>query len=178
MDVNGGQVGNQTNGNPIFPGTLVTGPLLAGAVFHSDGSGNLAGVGEANIGTADVGYAVMGQTGIVKQTANTTSTTIIIPPQSQVLRMTMMVTTAWTLGNLTFGVGSSGNATYFTAAGAASGANLGIVTLTPGSTASAIANWDNVGNTSVQVTVTSGNTTGAGVGTFTVEYLQGIFNAS
>jgi hypothetical protein len=178
MDINGGQVGNQTAGNPIYPGTAFTGPLLAGSIFHSDGSGNLAGLGETSVGTANVGYAVMMQSGIVKQTANTTSTTVVIPAQSQVLGMSLMVTTAWTLGNTTLGVGSSGNSTYFTAAGAGNASALGLITFTPGSVASAIANWDNVGNTDVQVTVTSGNTTGAGVGTFVVQYAQGLNSAS
>lgn len=176
MNVQGGQIGNQTNGNPIGPGTTWQGPLLSGYVLESDGSGNLSGVG-STVGTSDVGYAVMAQTGVITQAANTTSTVIVIPYQSQILRITAMVTTAWTGNSTTFGIGSSGNTTYFTAAGAGNGSTRGPIVFSPGSLASAIANWDNVGNTSVQVTATSTNT-GSGVATLTVEYVAGIFNAS
>jgi hypothetical protein len=178
MDITIGQVGNQTAGNPAWGGSVFTAPLITGTILHSDGSGNLASAFSMQNGTANAGYALAVQSGVVKQTANTTSTNIVIPGQSQILRMTMMVTTAWSLGNTTFGIGSSGNATYFTAAGAGNGSTLGIITLTPGATGSAIANWDNVGNTDVQITVTSGNTTGAGVGTLTVEYIPCINTAS
>ena len=47
----------------------------------------------------------------------------------------------------------------------------------PGTNTTAIANWDNVGTTDVQIVVTSGNT-GSGAGTLTVFYIQGINNAS
>lgn len=176
MDVNGGQIGNQTNGNPIWPGTLLTGPVLAGNVFHSDGSGNLAGFGEYN-GQANVGYVQMAQTGIITQAGNTSSTAIVVPAQSQILAMSAMVTTAWTGANLTFNVGTTGNATFLTATSAASGNALGLISFSPGNLASRIANWDNVGNTDVQLSFPSVNT-GNGTATFTVQYVQGIFNAS
>jgi hypothetical protein len=174
MDVNGGQYPNP-NGSPIYPGTLLTGPLLAGSVFHSDGSGTLAGLGETQLGTANVGYCVMAQSQPITQASGTT--TIVIPAQSQILRITMMVTTAWTGTSATFGVGNTVSATAYTAAGAANGGTLGPITLSPGTSSTAIANWDNVGNTDVQILVTSTNT-GSGVGTLTVEYIQGINQAS
>jgi hypothetical protein len=177
MDINPGQVGNQTAGNPAQPGTEFMGPLIAGTILHSDGSGNLAGVNTFAGGTANAGFAVMAQSGIATQAANTTSTTIVIPAQSQVLRITGMVTTAWSGANTTFNIGSSGNATFFTATGAANGNARGLITFSPGASASAIANWDNVGNTDVQLTVPSVNT-GNGVATVTVEYIQGINSAS
>lgn len=176
MDVNGGQIGNQTAGNPIWPTTAVTGPFLAGNVLESDGSGNLAGLG-STVGTANVGFAVMAQSVQCSQAANTTSpTNIVIPAQSQILRITAMVTTAWSGANTTFNIGSTGNTTLFTATGAANGNARGLISFSPGTTASAIANWDNVGNTDVQVACYSVNT-GNGNATLTVEYIQGINQA-
>jgi hypothetical protein len=182
-DINGGQYPNP-NGSPIFPGTLLTGPILAGNVIHSDGSGALAGLGETNLGTANVGYVVMAQTSVVTQASG--ATTIVIPAQSQILSIAMMVTTVWTGGATTFEVGATAGttaATAFTANGEAGG-TAQLVTMTPTTTAQ-IANWDNVSNVTfqttgpadVQVLITSANT-GNGVGTLTVTYLQGINNAS
>lgn len=181
MDINGGQL-TQSNGNPAFPATTFSGPLVAGGVLHSDGTGNLAGVG-GQVGTANTGYAVMAQTSVIKQATNGavagvwTDPNLIIPAQSQILRITLMVTTAWTGSLATFGIGNTASATAYTAAGAGTGATRGIVALTPGSNATAIGLWDNVGSTDVQIVVTSTNT-GNGVGTLTVEYVQGINNAS
>lgn len=181
MDVNGGQL-TQTNGNPVFPGTTVTGPLLAGNIIHSDGSGALANLGETNVGTANVGYCVMGQTAVITQATNGSSagvftTPIVLPAQSQILRMTLMVTTAWTGVATTMGFGNTVSATAYTTSTDVQGSTLGQVSAGPGTSATAIGNWDNVGTSDVQIVVTSVNT-GPGVGTLTVEYLQGINNAS
>jgi hypothetical protein len=173
MDVNGGNYPNG-NGSPIFPGTLVTGPLLAGNVQSSDGSGNLAALGETQ-GTSNVGYVVMAQVAVVTQASGATN--IVIPAQSQIVYIDLMVTTAWTGVATTFGVGDTASATAFTTAGAANGATLGKLSITPGTGSTQIANWDNVGNTDVKINITSTNT-GSGVGTLIVHYIQGINNAS
>jgi hypothetical protein len=179
-DVVGGQL-SQTYGNPAFPGTLFSGPLLAGSVQGSDGSNNLAGVG-GTIGTANVGFCVVGKSCVINQATNNGATgqfvcPIVIPAQSQILRMTLMVTTAWT-STTTAGIGSSASATAFTTSAGVTGlGTLGINTITPGTNATAIGNWDNVGTSDVQIVVLSGGT-GSGVGTLTVEWLQGINSAS
>ena len=41
------------NGSSVFPATNFTGPITAGNVFNSDGTGNLAGLGN-KIGRAHV----------------------------------------------------------------------------------------------------------------------------
>lgn len=182
MNVQPGQI-VQSNGNPATPGTLVTGPLLSGNIQSSDGTTNLAGVGALNGGISNVGYASMAQTDIITQATNGTSagvftsTQIIIPAQSQILRITLMVTTAWSGASATLGIGNTVSATAYTGAGAGSGAARGIVQFSPGTNATAIGLWDNVGTTDVQIVVTSTNT-GNGVGTLVVEYLQAINQAS
>ncbi len=193
MDINGGQL-TQTNGNPIFPGTVLTGPLIAGNVIHSDGSGTLAGAGENNLGTANQGYVLMAQTVVITQAASTGQSTgvyltnIVIPAQSQITGIQLMVTTVWSTGTTTMGIGASAGttaATAFTTATAVQGSTAGLVTGIAPSTAAQIANWDNISNATfqsggavdVQILVTSG-ASGTGVGTLTVFYIQGINNAS
>ena len=175
-DINGGQSPNP-NGSPIFPGTLFTGPLLAGNVFHSDGSGTMAGLGVTNTGTANVGYAQMVQTQAgVNNTASTFSTNIVIPAQSQITDMYLMVTTVDAAHTFSVGI-AGGSATALT--------NGGIVVTTLGqltstvipTTAGQIANWDNTGNTDINILLTFSGT-GAFVGTLSVFYVQGINNAS
>jgi hypothetical protein len=175
MDINGGFFPNP-NGSPVFPATAFTGPLVAGNVIRSNGSGVLAGIGET-AGTANAGYALMAQTAIVTQ-ASSAGTAIVIPAQSQLVFVSLMVTTAWSGASADLGLGNTASATAYTAANAVTIAGtLGQIIIEPGTGATQIANWDNVGSTDVQLTVTSANT-GAGVGTLTVTYIQGINNAS
>ena len=166
------------NGSPVTPATTFTGPLLAGNVFSSDGTGNLAALG-GTTGTQNLGYVVMSQAAIVTQASG--GTDITIPAQSQILSIVMMVTTAWTGATKTYSVGATAGttaATAFTATGV-DGSAIGRTSLTP-TTAAQIYNWDNVSNstfqtggpTDVQLFVTSANT-GSGVGTLHVTYVQG-----
>lgn len=174
-DINGGVYPNP-NGSPIWPGSVFTGPLIAGNVVHSDGSGTLAGVGETT-GTANQGYANMAQTQAgVNSVAALFTTNIVLPAQSQITDMYMMVTTVQAGG--TFSVGTVGGAATSLTNGGISVAALGQlnIVVVP-TTGPQIALWDNVGNQDVQLTITF-NATGAFVGTFTVFYIQGINNAS
>jgi hypothetical protein len=175
MDVNGGFYPN-ANGSPIFPGTQFTGPLLAGSVIHSDGSGTLAGLGETNIGTSNVGYAQMVQSDVVNSSATTYTSQVVIPAQSQITDIYMMVTTVQAAG--TVSVGTTAGGTTALTSGGVSVASLGQINtgLLP-TTAGQIALWDNTGTTDIQVTVTF-NATGAFKGTLSVFYVQGINNAS
>jgi hypothetical protein len=172
----------QPNGSPALPATEFQGPLIVGSVLASDGTGNLAGVG-GTIGTCNQGYVSMTQSCVITQATNTGSAgqfacPIVIPAQSQIRAIKLMVTTAWTGGATTLGIGTGASATALTAANAVvtSGA-LGQVTITPGTGATQIGNWDNVGTQDVQIVVLSTNT-GSGVGTLTVDYTQGINLAS
>ena len=175
------------NGTSIWPGTQFNGPVTAGNVKNSDGTGNLAGLGEQT-GTANTGIAVMAQSAVITQTASALSTPIVLPAQSQIVRIQLMVTTAWTTGTTTLGIGASAGttaATAFTSATGVQGSTAGQISALP-TTAAQIANWDNISNATfqsggpvdVQIVVTSGGGAGAGVGTLTVEYIPGINMAS
>ena len=176
MDINGGVYPN-ANGSPIWPASTFTGPLVAGNVVASDGSGTLAGVGEST-GAANLGYANMAQSVVVKQPGSggtAVTTNIVVPAQSQITDIYAMVTTTQSAG--TMGIGSSASATAFTTAGAVSVATAGQISILPGTGSTQIGNWDNVGNTDVQIVVTFG-ATGSAVVTLTVFYVQGINLAS
>lgn len=169
-DINGGVYPNQ-NGSPIWPGSVFTGPLIAGNVVHSDGSGTLAGLGETT-GTANQGYAGMAQSQAgVNSVASTFTTTIVLPAQSQITDIYVMTTTAQAAG--TFSIGLVGGAATALTNGGISVAALGQLSsaILP-TTSPQIALWDNVGNQDVQLTLTF-NATGVFVGTVTVFYIQG-----
>lgn len=155
--------------------TVFTGPIKAGNVLDSDGSGTLAGSGGSS-GIKNVGYAVMAQSEVITQATNGSSagvytTGIVIPADSQILSITLLVTTAWTGAASTLGIGTTASATALTAATAVAGGTKGLVTASPGTVDAAIANWKDVGATDIQVKVTSANT-GSGVGVLTVTYIQ------
>lgn len=152
-------MGSATNN----PGTNFTGPLTAGPIFNT--SGTTLGNNVANVGTAILAQS---QAGITQASG---ATTIVIPAGSQILSILLMVTTAWTGVASTLGIGTTASATALTAASAVAGGTLGLVNVTPGTGATQIGNWDNVGSTDVQIAVTSTNT-GPGVGTLTVTYVQ------
>lgn len=155
--------------------TTFTGPIKAGNILQSDGSGVLAGEGGSS-GIANVGFAVMAQSEVITQATNGSSagvytTSIVIPAGSQILSIDLLVTTAWTGAASTLGIGTTASATALTAAGAVAGGTKGVVSANPGTVDAAIANWKDVGTTDIQVKVTSTNT-GSGVGVLTVTYIQ------
>lgn len=171
MNVQPGQL-IQSNFNPIFPATQLTGPITAGNIKEWDGSATLAGLGSTAGALANVGFARMTQAGRVTQVAapGFVSPDLIIPAQSMIVAMNLIALTAFTGA---VGLGIAGNATFFTAAGAIAAPPLGANAVPPPTAAPFIANWLNVGNQDVQIVVTSG-AAGAGVGVLVVDYIQGI----
>lgn len=142
--------------------TTFTGPIKAGDILNTSGT---------TLGTniTNVGYVVMAQSSPVTQDSGATS--IVIPKNSQILSIDVMVTTVWDGAATTFGVGTTASATFLTAAGALDGAAVGPLAATPGTDATRAGNWNDVGTTDRKIAVTSTNT-GAGVGVITVTYLQ------
>jgi len=142
--------------------TTFTGPIKAGDILNT--SGTTLGDDVAN-----VGFVVMAQSAPVTQASGSTS--IVIPANSQILGINVMVTTAWTGAASTFGVGTTASATFFTAAAALTASAIGPLAATPGTDATRAGNWNDVGTTDRQILVTSANT-GSGVGVITVTYIQ------
>jgi len=142
--------------------TTFSGPLRAGTIQNTIGT---------TVGTdvANVGQVVMVQSNNFTQASS--ATTIVVPANSQILRITVYITTAMTGVASTFGVGTTVLATAFTAASAAAGGTIGVVTISPGTDATRTGAFIDVGTTDVKIVVTSTNT-GSGVGVISVEYVQ------
>jgi len=142
--------------------TTFSGPLRAGTIQNTTGT---------TVGTdiANVGQVVMVQSNNFTQASS--ATTIVVPAASQILRITVYITTAMTGVASTFGVGTTALATAFTAASAAAGGTIGVVTISPGTDATRTGAFIDVGTTDVKIVVTSTNT-GSGVGVISVEYVQ------
>ena len=147
-----------------------TGPITAGDVLDTTGS---------TVGSLkNVGFAHMSQTVAVTQATNGTTpglytTSIVIPAQSQITSIRLYVTTAWNGSAATFNIGTSATATELAVAATAAntGVAVGIVNVDPGTSATRVNNWVDVGNSDVQIFMLSTNT-GAGVGWLTVNYNQ------
>jgi hypothetical protein len=177
MQVVGGQL-IQSPGNPIFPGTHVTGPLLAGNIKDWDGGAGLAGLGSTNPGVlANVGYAKMIQAGRVTQAASPgqppgvfVSPDLVIPAQSLIVAIASIVLVAFTGAASTFGIGNTVNPIAFTPAGAMTAPATEVITA---AVAPQLQNWLNCGPIDEQFVFTSSNT-GAGVMIVLIEYIQGI----
>lgn len=148
--------------------TVFTGPLLAGNVLNSDGSGNLAGVGGSS-GTQNVGFCAMSQVASITQSSTAAATSIVIPAQSEIIDIRVAVTTGWSGGTLSIGTSATSNELASAIAAASLVQGMYIVPVT-----SLIAAWNNTSSTQdVQIYVKSSAGT-AGVGKLIVTYLQGI----
>jgi hypothetical protein len=155
--------------------TTFTGPIKAGNVLNSDGTNTLAGAG-GDSGLANVGFVVMAQSEAITQATNGASagvytTEIVIPADSQILSINLLVSAVWSGAASTLGIGTTVSATALTAAGAVAGGTKGVVAANPGTVDAAIANWRDVGADDIRILVTSTNT-GTGVGVLTVTYIQ------
>jgi hypothetical protein len=152
--------------------TTFSGPVKIGPIKFT--TGTTVGLNVANIGTAQ-----LAQTAAVTQATTTVTTTIVIPANSTILSIALFVTTAWSGGAATLGLGTaantaynlSANPTFFTTAGGVTGSVGTNYITTTGATQAA--NWIATGANDLQITVTNTNT-GAGVGTLVVEYFTNI----
>lgn len=143
--------------------TTFTGPIKAGDIPNTSGSTLGADV-------KNTGWVLVSQSSPVTQASGATD--IVIPANSQIVDIKVMVTAVWSGDATTFGVGTTASATFLTAAAALDGAAVGPLSATPGTDATRAGNWNDVGTTDRKIAVTSTNT-GTGVGVITVTYLQG-----
>jgi len=144
--------------------TTFTGPIRAGDIINT--SGTTLGSNVKNVGSD-----VMVQHYPITQalTATALGTTIVLPDNSHILNIQMIVTTVWSGAATTFSVGTSATATELVSA--AAGGTIGVIGLSPGTDATRTGNWDDTGTTDKRVFVLSANT-GTGVGSLTVRYIQ------
>ena len=144
--------------------TTFSGPILAGNIKYTTGT---------TVGTdmKNTGYVLMSQTEKIDQTATGTSTSIILPANSQLVAADLFVSVVWSGGASTTGLGYVGDATAFTAANAIAGGTLGIIDITAGASKARVDAWADVGSTDRRLLLTHNNT-GAGVGWLTVTYIQ------
>jgi hypothetical protein len=142
--------------------TTFTGPVRSGDILNT--SGTTIGSNVKNVGSV-----VMVQTYPITQvlTATALGTTIVLPANSHILNMQMLITTVWNGATTTFSVGTSATATELVVGGA--GSAIGLIALTPGTDATRTGNWDDT-VTGKRIFVLSANT-GTGVGTLTVRYI-------
>ena len=140
-----------------------TGPIKAGDVLNT--TGTTAGT------IKNVGFVVMAQAVPITQagTATALGTSIVIPANSHIVNIQLLVTTAWTGAASTFSIGTSATSTELVVAGA--GGTIGLSALAPGANATRTAKWSNVGTSDVIIYVLSANT-GNGVGDLVVRYIQ------
>ena len=144
--------------------TTFSGPIRAGNIF--DTTGTTLGTNVKNVGSV-----VMVQTFPITQagTATALGTPIVLPADSHILNMQMIVLTAWTGAATTFSVGNSATSTEYVSG--AAGGTIGLIGLNPGSDATRTANWDDTGTVDERIFVLSANT-GTGTGSLTVRYIQ------
>jgi hypothetical protein len=144
--------------------TTFSGPIRAGNIYNTTGT-------DLGTNVKNVGSVVMVQHFPVTQagTATALGTGIVLPANSHILNMQMVVTAAWSGAATTFSVGSSATSTELVSG--AAGGTIGVIALTPGSDATRTANWDDTGTVDERIFVLSANT-GTGTGSLTVRYIQ------
>jgi len=144
--------------------TTFSGPIKAGIIKETTGT-------TLGSDVKNTGQVVMSQTVAVDQTATTSTTSIIIPANSQLVSAALSVSVVWNGVASTAGLGYVGDATAFTAAGGIAGGTLGIITITAGANKARVDAWADVGTTDRRLLLTQANT-GTGVGWLTVTYIQ------
>jgi hypothetical protein len=138
--------------------TTFSGPIKAGTIQNTTGST----VGED---VANVGSVVMAQS-VAWQQTTTVDTGMVIPANSQILEIELLITTAPTAANLTIG-NASGGAQLGTSMALGTADDL----VLKFSAADTTDLWADVGSSDTSVWVTSSTGT-AGRGVLTVSYIQ------
>ena len=141
-----------------------TGPLISGPILQTSGTT----VGQD---VADVGTVIVAQKSAIVQSGTVTtavSTDIVIPAYSTITAINLIVSTAFTG---TFTVGTSATATELVATGATI-TSVGNVAFPPTTGANALL-WENTGSSDVRIFIKPAST-GSGVGTLVVAYIQAI----
>jgi len=148
--------------------TTFSGPVKVGDIKFT--TGTTLGQDVANLGTVlSMQSEAITQAGPGADGVYTSN--IVIPAGSTITAIQVYIGAVWSGASTTLGIGTTGSATYLTAAGAVAGGTLGIISATAGADATRVGNWANVGTTDVRIKVTSTNT-GTGTATLVVTYAQ------
>ena len=139
--------------------TTFSGPIKAGSI--RDGS------------SANTGFVKMAQTATWTQSTTAADTGIVIPANSQILEITINITTATAAANISMGTNVT-STNLFTALAAGTAAN--VFKLGSAGTKADTDTWANIGSSDVSIYIDfSAGTSGAGY--VTVEYIQNINNS-
>ena len=118
--------------------------------------------------SANVGTLVCAQSAAITEIAEATASSIIIPANSQIINMYVLIQTAWNGGTNTLDVGSSADPDLYCDGLPAT--VIGNHRVTAAYTGTE-ANWKDIGTSDVTVYYTS-VASGAGTGVLTIQYLQ------
>lgn len=145
-----------------------TGPIRAGTIINT--SGTTLGRDVKN-----VGHAVMVQKVAVTQSATAAGTTIVIPANSMIVSIKLLVSVAWSSATTTYTISVGTSATATELVGDTNANAVGVLDLTPGTTKAKLDLWANTGTSDVKIWVKSGAPdTTPGSGTLLVTYAQAI----
>lgn len=136
-----------------------SGPLKAGDKKDSDANG-----------PANVGFAMMAQSGRVTQSMTAVDTGVVIPANSEIIRMDVVVDKTFDGANNTCSVGWNPTADNMTDNDVIIN-NPGFTSLTPNGDLADIKNWVNVGPQDRKLFFRN-NTNGGGAGYLRVSYVQ------
>jgi hypothetical protein len=146
--------------------TTFSGPIKAGTI--KDTTGTTVGTNKAN-----VGFVRMAQTASWSQSTTAADTGIVIPANSQIMEISIYITTACAAANISMGT-SSTSTELFTALAAGTAAD--VIKLGSAGTITDADTWVDIGSADLPIFIDfSAGTTGRGH--VTVEYIQGINNA-
>ena len=143
--------------------TTFSGPIKAGTINNTTGT---------TVGTdmKNVGQVLMVQSAAITQSTTAAASGIIIPANSQIVEMSVYITTAWD-NSSTLNIGTTSTSTEL-----ATGIVVTVVEKIKLASQATITDsdaWEDIGSTDVKIfTDSSATTADAGVATLTVTYVQ------
>ena len=143
--------------------TTFSGPMKAGNIYNT--TGTTVGTDMKNVGTV-----VMSQAAAITQSTTAAASGIIIPANSQIIEMSVYITTAWD-NSSTLNIGTTSTSTEL-----ATGIVVTVVEKIKLASQATITDsdaWEDIGSTDVKIfTDSSATTADAGVATLTETYIQ------
>ena len=143
--------------------TTFSGPIKAGTIANTTGT-------TLGSNIKNTGQVVMSQSAAITQSTTAAASGIVIPANSQILEISVYVTTAWD-NSSTLSIGTSSTSTELATAVAVTTINT--IKLASQATITDADTWEDIGSTDVKIfTDSTATTSDTGVGTLTVTYVQ------